>query len=250
MKISATVITLNEGKNIRDCLASLDFVDEIIVVDSGSKDHTAEICRSFSRVKFYEHSWEGFGRQKNIAAALATNDWILNVDADERATIELAHEIGEVLKFPACDGYFVKRKNFYKGQWVRHSGWWPDRVLRLYRKKSGRFSNRLVHEKVEIGGKIGSLIHALEHYSFRSMGDFLKQANEYSSLGARVMYENGRDSSVFLAFLHSIFAFLKGYILQRGFLDGRAGVLIAVSNAVGVFYRYMKVLELENEKHD
>lgn len=245
MKISAVVITLNEEKRIAACLSSLDFVDEIIVVDSGSTDKTEQICRSFPLVRFFNQSWLGFGPQKNYAVSLASHEWIFSVDADEVVTPELAAEIrSSVMTEDGCVGFFVKRKNMYKKQWVRHGGWWPDEIVRLFQKNKGRFSTREVHESVEVDGTIGRLQAALEHYSYNGPEDFLLKMYGYSTAGARQMYADGRRAGAFLAVVRGIAAFAKGYILKRGFLDGRAGLLIAVSGAVGVFYKIIKLSEL------
>lgn len=245
MKISAIIITLNEEKNIANCLASLEFADEIIVVDSGSVDHTEEICRANPRVRFFNQEWLGYGQQKNSALERAANQWILSLDADELVTPELAAEIRDVVMDSRCDGYTVRRKNFYRGQWVRHSGWWPDPVLRLFRKDKGVFSDRVVHESVELNGQTGHLNGCLEHHSFSCVSDFLRKADGYSSLGAQMMQKQEKHASVFFALLKSAATFFKTLLLKRGFLDGYPGVLIAYSNAAGVFYRCIKLIELQ-----
>ncbi len=250
MKISATIITRNEEHTIAGCLASLDFADEIIVVDSGSTDRTREICELNPKVRFHVYPWEGFGIQKNNALDLATGEWIFSIDADETVTPELAAEIRRTVQKPACDGYTVKRKNFYRGRWVRHSGWWPDRILRLFRKGRGRFSDRLVHESVVLDGHPGHLENCIEHRSFRNVGDFFRKGESYSTLGARVMLERGETTSAMNALFRSGLTFFKTLVIKRGFLDGSTGVLIAFSNATGVFYRHMKCLELQSERHD
>jgi glycosyltransferase involved in cell wall biosynthesis len=201
-------------------------------------------------VHFHVYPWEGFGVQKNRALDLATGEWVFSIDADETVTSELAEEIRRILQSPTCDGYTVKRKNLYRGRWIRHSGWWPDHILRLFHKGRGRFSNRLVHESVVLDGVQGRLESCIEHHSFRNVGDFFRKGESYSSLGARLMFERGETTSAVNALFRSALTFFKTFILKRGFLDGSAGVLIAFSNAMGVFYRHMKCLELQSEKHD
>lgn len=247
--ISAIIITKNEEQRIGRCLESLFWADEIIVVDSGSADRTRNICESYPSVRFVEHPWGGFGRQKNYALQCALGKWVFSIDADEVVSPELATEIMATLEHPACAGYLVPRKNFYRGQWVRHSGWWPDPVLRLFRRDKGRFSDRSVHETVELDGRPGRLDGCLEHHSFSGIADFLRKADSYSSLGADVMLQQGKRSSVVLALVKSAATFFKTFVLKRGFLDGYVGVLISFSNAVGVFYRYMKCLELKQGRH-
>lgn len=242
--ISGIVIVKNEEARIGRCLESMHWLDEIVVVDSGSTDGTREICTHYDKVRFFSHEWEGFGRQKNIALQAAVGEWVLSVDADELVTSELVAEIDRVLQSPKCDGYYIQRKNFYRGKWIRHSGWWPDPVLRLFRRDKGRFSDRMVHESVELEGTAGYLKAALEHHSFATVTDFIKKADDYSTLGALMLMQHGRRASASLALLKSFAAFVKTLVVKRGFLDGFSGVLIAYSNATGVFYRYMKCVEL------
>lgn len=249
MKISAAIITLNEEHNIYHCLASLDFVDEIIVVDSGSSDRTEEICRSFPKVRFFTQTWLGFGPQKNYALSLASGDWILSIDADEVVTSELAAEIKTHINSEhGVAGFFVPRKNMYKKQWIRHCGWWPDEVLRVFRKGAGQFSNRRVHESVELDGVTKRLRSALEHYPYTTPGDFILKMHSYSMAGAYQMKADGRKGGTMRAVIRAIAAFVKSYILKRGFLDGRAGLLISVSGALGVFYKLFKLTEIYDEE--
>jgi len=245
--ISAIVITKNEEQRIEACLSSLQWADEIIVVDSGSTDRTRELCEQNDKVKFYERPWDGFGIQKNRALDLASGEWIFSIDADETASPELADEILSTVKQALYDGYILKRKNFYRGQWIKHCGWWPDPIIRLFRKDKGRFNDRLVHESVEIQGLAGELQNPIEHHSFHSVSDFIHKADSYSTLGARQMKLQNRNVTTLDACTHALATFIKVYFLKGGILEGRAGLLIAVSNAGGVFYRYIKCLELTNK---
>lgn len=240
------IITQNEAQNIAACLESVQWADEIVVVDSGSTDATEAICRSYSQLKFCLVPWQGFGPQKNQALDRATGDWVLSLDADEIVTPALATEIRAIVQDSDCDGYWVRRKNLYREQWIRYSGWWPDEILRLFRRGKGRFNERLVHESVAVAGHLGRLSGCIEHRSFRSAGDFLAKAQSYSTLGAEQLLNSGRSGSTAQAFGRSLATFFKTYLLKGGILDGRAGLLIAFSNAVGVFYRYMKRLELDD----
>lgn len=243
--LSVIMITKNEEQRIERCLDSLNWASEIVVVDSGSSDRTREICGRYPAVRFYEHPWVGFGPQKNRALSLATGEWVFSIDADEVVSPELAAQIAAAVQRPAYDGYRVQRRNYYRGQWIRHSGWWPDPLLRLFRRSQGCFSDRPVHETVELQGVIGDLAGCLEHHSFSCVSDFIRKADSYSSLGAELLRTRGVRSSPALALLKCAATFFKTLVLKRGFLDGAAGVLIAYSNAAGVFYRYMKCYELQ-----
>lgn len=247
MKISAIVITLNEEKNIGACLASLNFVDEIVVVDSGSTDRTEAICASNPLVRFFRQAWLGYGPQKNFALSLASHEWVLSIDADEVVPSDLADEIrASITNEKGCVGFYVKRKNMYKKQWIRHGGWWPDEILRLFRKDKGQFSNRKVHESAEVEGITKRLQAALEHYSYSGPEDFILKMHSYAMAGACQMKDEGRFGGAVRAVIRAVAAFVKGYILKRGFLDGRAGLLIAVSGALGVFYKLIKLSELND----
>ncbi len=246
--VSVTIITFNEEKAIAACLKSVAWADEIIVVDSGSSDRTEEICRSFPNVRFMHQDWLGYGPQKNFALAQAAHQWILSLDADETVTPELRDEILQKRhNSPRYAGYRIGRKNLYRGQWVRHSGWWPDDIIRFFNKDAGRFNNRLVHESVEIEGPIGSFSGTIEHRSFHGPEDFLEKARRYAIPGAVQMHSAGKKGSAPRATIKALATFIKSYLLKRGFLDGRVGLLIAVSGAVGVFYRVIKLAELNEE---
>ena len=241
-RISATIITLNEEKNIRECLESLSWADEIVVLDSESHDRTVEIARDFTDRVFIE-PWTGQGAHKNRAMDLAQGPWIFSIDADERATPELATEIRDAAGKGKHDAYALRRKNIYQGQWIRHSGWWPDWVTRLFRKGQARFNDRVIHEALTLEGSIGRLEEPLLHYSFEDVGAFIERASRYAAHLAEMMYGQGKRASLLTALSHASFECLNTYLFRRGFLDGGAGVLIAVSNGVGTFYKYMMLRE-------
>ncbi|MCR4298468.1 MAG: glycosyltransferase family 2 protein [Gallionella sp.] len=249
-KLSVILITKNEAANVRACLASVAWADEIIVVDSGSTDATAKICGEFG-ARIYMHDWPGFGAQKNRALDYATNEWVFSIDADERVTPELRAAIEAVLRKGdgTCTAYHVSRRSSYCGRFLRHSGWYPDRIVRLFKRDAARFSDALVHESVEVKGKIGLLEGELLHYSYENLEQVLDKANQYSSAAARMLQQRGRNSSVSGAALRGLWTFIRTYFLQRGFLDGREGFMVAVSNAEGTYYRYLKLMLL-NERHD
>jgi glycosyltransferase involved in cell wall biosynthesis len=189
--LSVVIITLNEEAKIKDCLESVKWADEIIVVDSCSRDTTAEVAGEYTS-KVHEREFTGFGEQKNYALSKAKGDWVLSIDADERVTPELQEEIVRTLANPRACGYYMRRKSYFANKWIKHCGWWPDYVLRLFRRDCGRFSDRLVHE--------------------------------------------------------ATLAFIKTYFLKMGILDGWMGLVIAYSNAVGVFYRYVKCIEMKEQQ--
>ena len=256
-KLSVIIITKNEEANIRACLESVAWADEIIVVDSGSSDATTEICREFG-ARVYVHDWIGFGAQKNRALGYATHNWVFSIDADERVTPELRAAIeaklrGDVTADQAtnhtCVAYRVSRLSSYCGRFMRHSGWHPDHIVRLFKRGAARFSDALVHESVEVQGNIGLLEGELLHYSYKNLEQVLNKANQYSSAAAQMLQQRGRNSSVSSAVLRGLWAFLRTYFLQRGFLDGREGFMVAVSNAEGTYYRYLKLMLL-NEQRD
>lgn len=242
MKLSATVIVKNEENSIAGCLESLDFADEIVVVDSGSSDRTGEICQSYPKVRYYERSWEGFGRQKNLAADLAVNDWILNVDADERVTPELRYAINGA-ELGGHAGFRVARRNFFAGQWVRYCGWYPDYNLRLYDRRNGRFSERAVHESVECNGVIGMLPGDLLHYTYDGVGDYLRRMDRYSSLAAIEIARKGKVPGLPALLGRPLFTFFKMYIMKRGFLEGYLGFQLSILYAFYTFAKYAKARE-------
>ena len=243
MNISATIITLNEEKNIGDCLASLDWASEIIVLDSGSGDRTREICLAHPKVRFHEHAWEGFGRQKNLAASLAGSDWILNVDADERVSAELKASIVNAV-FDSADGFRIARENYFGNRMIKYCGWYPDFNLRLYDRRRCAFGERAVHEAVECRGEIGTLKGNLIHYTYADVGDYLRRMERYSTLAAGQMIEEGRRPEVSDVIVRPIFTFFKMYVLKRGVLEGYMGFVLSVLYAFYTFCKYAKAREM------
>lgn len=241
-ELSAIVITRNEERRIRDCLASIAFADEIIVVDNGSTDATPEIARAAGARVQHAPDWPGFGAQKNRALDLATKPWVFAIDADERVTPELREEILTLLRSgPREDAWDMPRRSSYCGQYMAHSGWYPDRVTRLFRRGSARFSDDVVHERLVTHGTVGHLKHHLLHESFEDLSAVLAKVDRYSTAGAERLWRQGRRASLAGAIAHGVWAFVRTYVLQRGFLDGRMGFVLAVSNAEGTYYRYLKL---------
>lgn len=245
--MSVTVITHNEAHNIEACLRSVSFADQVVVLDSGSTDDTVQIARSLGAEVAVSPDWPGFGIQKNRALALASSDWVLSLDADERVTPELQAEILACLKAPTPDVYSFPRLSSYCGQYMRHSGWYPDRVTRLFRRTAARFSDDLVHEKVVAHGPVGQLHSHLLHESFRNFEAVLDKANRYSTAGAQSLLNKGRAGSVGKAIGHGLWAFIRTYFLRLGFMDGQMGLVLAISNAEGTYYRYLKLWLLSQE---
>lgn len=223
------------------CLHSVMFADQIVVVDSGSTDGTVQIAKSLGAEVLVSADWPGFGVQKNRALALARSEWVLSLDADERLTPELLAEIMATLKAPRFDVYSFPRLSSYCGQYMHHSGWYPDRVTRLFRRQSARFSDDLVHEKLVTSSAVGQLTAPLLHESFRDVESVIDKVNRYSTAGAQSLFTRGKKSSLSKALLRGFWAFIRTYFLRLGFLDGRLGLVLAISNAEGTYYRYLKL---------
>lgn len=243
-KLSVIVITKNEAADIRACLESVAWADEIVVVDSGSTDGTVAICEELG-ARVFVHDWPGFGRQKNRALDYATGDWVLSLDADERVTPGLRTSIEAVLRGgDACAAWEVSRLSSYCGRFMRHSGWYPDRIVRLFRRGAARFSDDLVHERLLVEGHIGELEGELLHYAFDSAEEVLHKMDMYSTAGAQKLHQKGRKATLTGAVLRGLWSFFRTWVLRGGFLDGREGFMLAVSNAEGTYYRYVKLMLL------
>lgn len=250
MRLSVTVITRNEQANIVDCLKGLDFADEVIVVDNASSDNTADLARGLGAIVHVTQDWPGFGPQKNRALALAKGKWVLSIDADERMTPGLRDEIMRVIDTPSgAIAYQFPRRSSYCGQFMLHSGWSPDFVLRLFKRDCAKFSDDLVHEKVIAGGPVGCLDNPLLHLSFPDFESVLDKVNRYSSAGAQVMEQRGKSASLFSAVGHGFWAFFRTYVIRLGFLDGQLGLALAISNAEGTYYRYAKRWLMAHSRH-
>ena len=245
--LSVTIITLNEADHIAAAIDSAAWADEIIVVDSGSGDGTADLARA-KGARVVTRDWAGYVDQKNHAASLAAHDWILSLDADERIPPALAGEIRQLLASdPPRRAYRVPRVTFHLGRWIRTTDFYPDFQTRLYDRRAARWRGKYVHESVvSDNGSPGQLRHELEHYSYRDLSDHLDRINQYSTLAARQMHEAGRRAGVFDLLLHPPAAFVRNYILRRGFLDGAAGLTISLVNAYSVFLKFAKLWELQS----
>lgn len=247
MTLSIILIAKNEAANIDACLQSVAWADEIIVVDSGSTDDTVARCQSYGAKVFTHADWPGFGRQKNRALDYTTKDWVFSIDADERVTPELRAAIESAMAQPQFSAYRLSRLSNYCGRFMRHSGWYPDQIVRLFRRGTARFNDALVHETIVIDGQAGLLSGELLHYSYDNLEQVLEKTNRYSTAAAKMKFEQGKSSSLTGAVLRGLWTFFRTYVLRRGFLDGRQGFMVAVSNAEETYYRYLKLMLL-NEK--
>jgi len=242
-RVSVIVITRNEERNIRDCLSSARWADEVIVVDSGSSDGTVAAAREFSD-KVFERPWEGFGASKNFALSQARNDWVFWLDADERVTPELAEEI-ELSLSGQTDmvGFSVPRKAFFLGTWIRHCGWYPGRVVRLFRRDKAVFSNDRVHERLIVDGPVAELKSDLLHYTDPSLEHYFTKFNRYTSLAAEDLAGKGRRTGIGRMLLNPVWTFFRMYFLRLGFLDGMPGLILCMLSAGYVFTKYAKLWE-------
>ncbi len=246
MQISATIITFNEERNIARAIDSLSCCDEVVVVDSGSTDQTLEIAvRHGARV--IEEPWRGYAAQKNFAAYRAAHDWILSLDADEQVTPELAAEILALKKKgPAADGYSFPRLAQYLGRWIRHSGWYPDRKIRLYNRVRAEWVGDYVHESVSVKGSVGELHADLLHFTCDSLSQHLRTLDRYTTLAAREVTARKTQVSLLHLTLDPAWTFFRSYLLQRGFLDGPQGLAIAWMAALYTFLKYAKAMKALN----
>jgi glycosyltransferase involved in cell wall biosynthesis len=247
-KVSVTIITLNEADHIAAAIESAAWADEVIVVDSGSTDGTADIARQ-TRARVTSRPWSGYVDQKNHAAELAANDWIFSLDADERIPGALASEIQQILSNdPPLRGYRVPRVTFHLGRWIRTTDFYPDFQTRLYNRRAACWRGRHVHESVSVDGPTGQLANELQHYSYRDLSEHLDRINQYSTLAALQMHEEGRRTGPLDLVMHPFAAFLRNYVLRRGFLDGGVGLTISLVNAYSVFLKFAKLWELDSSR--
>jgi len=247
MTLSVIIITKNESAHISGCLQSVAWADEIIVLDSGSQDDTVELCRAVTD-KVYSTDWQGFGIQKQRALDKATGDWVLSIDADEIVTPELKAEIQQAMQSSDINGFEIPRLSNYCGRAMRHGGWFPDYVLRLFRREFGQFTNHVVHERIVVEGNIARLNTPFLHDAFVDFEEVLHKVNNYSTLGATVLYDRGVRSSLPKAIMKGLWTFIRTYFLKAAFLDGQQGLMLAISNAEGAYYKYVKLWALQQLK--
>lgn len=248
LTLSVAIITKNEESNLAQTLASVRWVNEIVIVDCGSIDRTAEIAREYG-AKFFLEEWKGFGAQKNSAIAKCTGDWVLALDADEEVSAELAAEIRQRLEGqPGHQAYFLPRQNFFLGRWVRHGGYFPDPKVRLFRRGSAFFEERAVHETVRATGPAGRMRGRLLHRAYPTLDGYIEHMNRYSALGAGQAVERGKTSRRWPAFCWNVAivpaaTFAYNYFFRLGFLDGREGMLLHLYHSAYVSWKYAKAWE-------
>ena len=246
-KISVYIIAYNEAEKIAPAVESVAWADEVLVIDSHSTDGTTEIAESLG-AKVVHVEFKGYGHLRNQALLNCSHEWIFSLDADERCTEEVSREILNLINSPsALDVYFVPRKNFFMGRWIRHSGWYPNyRQPQLFRKSAMTYDLLPVHEGfvLHTNRAPGYLKHAIWQWPFKDVGEVMRKADKYSSLGARKILD--KRISVFTALAHGLWSFFKHYVFKFGFLDGGPGLIIAVGNFEGTFYRYLKAMEIQN----
>lgn len=244
--LSVIIITKNEESHITQCLESVKWADEIIVLDSGSTDKTVEICKQFTSHVF-KTDWQGFGIQKQRALEKATGDWMLSIDADETISSQLRTEIETAIQSSEFSGYQIPFLSNYCGKQIKHSGWYPDYHLRLFRRNESEFSIDIVHEKIYVKGEIGFLKSPILHDSYTDLNEVLIKINSYSSLQAQKLFERGAKSSLSKAIFRALWKFIQTYFVKAGFLDGKHGLMLAISSSEGVYYKYLKLLELQKK---
>ena len=238
------ILTYNEEEKIEEAISSVAWADEIVVVDSFSNDRTVEICRRFTD-RIVQLKFEGFGKLRNDALAQTSHDWIFSLDADERCTPEAAEEIRSIVSSAdPADAYYVPRRNFFMGRWIKHGGWYPDyRQPQLFRRGAVLYHDDMVHEGFTVFGTVGYFRNAIWQFPYRDLSQLIDKMQNYTSLGAQKMVDGGKKGGMGTAFIHGSWAFIRTYFFKLGILDGWPGFIIALSGFEGTFYRYAKFAE-------
>jgi len=245
MSLSVVIITKNEEKNIRRCLDSVKWADEIVLIDSQSTDRTVEIAKEYE-AKVFSPEWKGYGPAKQEGVNNASGEWILSIDADEEVTPELSKEIKETLSSEeSYDGYLINRHTNFMGKWINHCGWYPDYLLRLFRKDKGNFNDAVIHEQVVLDGRTRELKAKILHYSYPNMETYLERFNRYTTMGAEAAFANGKKASNFDIVFRPFVSFIDHFITHQGFQDGLEGFIISVMSSVAVMVKYVKLRHLQ-----
>jgi|SRR5690554_5498883 len=246
--ISALIITSNEEQNITDCLNSIGWVDEIVIIDSYSIDRTVDICQKYTN-KIYKRKFDDFASQRNYGLQQVHSEWVLIIDADERVSSELKLEIKKVLTAPQADAYEIPFHNYFLGKWIRHCGWYPDYHLRLFLTTKGQFINK-VHEKVQINGTTNKLSKAIVHFTYNSISQFIKKTDYYTNLAAKEMYLRGKSFRITDLIARPIWRFCKMYLFKHGYKDGVRGLILSFLYSVYVFLKYAKLWDINRKEVD
>lgn len=243
--LTAVIVAKNEARNIAECVASVSFADEVIVLDSGSTDATAALAAQ-AGARVVHTDWPGYGPQVARGFSMARGQWVLSIDADERVRPALRDEILAAIASDEFDGYRLPRISEFCGKFIRHSGWRPDYTLRLGRRTRSGFTDHFLHAHMTVDGRIGTLTSSIVHFSYPDMHDVLEKLDRYSSGHARDMLARGRSGGVGKAVLHGLLAFVRTYVVRLGFLDGRHGLMLAIYNAEYTYYKYIKLMFLKS----
>lgn len=241
--LSVIIITKNEAQDIRNCLESIKWADEIVVVDSGSTDETVNICREYTD-KVWVMDWPGYGIQKNRVLQQATSDWVLSLDADEQVSAELANEIKAAIQHKNYKAFAIPFQSTYCGTAIKHGAWHTKTHIRLFQRAGAKFTDAIVHENIIINGKIGKLKNHIIHHTYKNLEEVLDKLNRYTTYGAQLRFGQGKKGGMLSAIAHASWAFWRSYLFQLGFLDGAAGLMLAISNAEYCYYRYLKLMYL------
>lgn len=244
--ITGLVICRNEEKNIGDCLRSLQWCDELIVIDAFSDDSTVQISEKFTS-RIYQNEWKGFREQRIFALSKVEKGWIFSLDADERCTVQLANEIRQRVSIgmPDADGYLIPRKNFFLGKWIKHGGWYPGYQMRLFRSDKAGVSERLVHESYTVDGTLGKLNSDIEHFTVTSVDDYMKKIIKYAELSA--LEKRNSEAGFYRLFIYPRLEFAKQYFIKGSFLDGKEGLMIANFHMITKALTYMKIAEMQKK---
>ncbi|WP_085315624.1 glycosyltransferase family 2 protein [Derxia lacustris] len=242
--LSVVIAARNEAANIADAVRSAAFADEVLVLDSGSTDATADLARA-AGARVLATDWPGYGPQQNRAIDAATGDWIYSLDADERITPALATEIRAAIAAGRFEVFDVPRRSLFVKRFMKHSGWWPDRTRRLFKRGSARFTTHVIHANLATDKPVGHLAAPMTHYSYRDLASVLEKMNRYSSGSAVDLHERGKRGSLGGAIRHGLWAFARTYVFKLGFLDGAEGFMVAVVNAETSYYKHLKLREIQ-----
>ncbi len=242
--LSVCIVTQNEECNIETTLQTIIFADEIIIVDSYSSDQTVNICKKYTNKIYFNH-WQGCGIQKKFALEKASCDWVLILDADERLSLDLQQEIQHtIINANQHSGFLIPFQTFYLGKAIKYGDWYKEQHLRLFKRSQGQIIANYVHFGLQVTGSIGKLHNRISHNSFPNVEIILNKINNYSTLGAKDKLKAGKTANLFTAISHGCFTFIRGYIFRLGFLDGKYGFILAISNAQGAYYKYIKLMFL------